>query len=596
MRRKTTWYKYAAKLYNSTGTYFEREVLKLSKLIWPDITQPPNSAFWDKNGVDLFVYSDNGIFPCVIQCKGFEVLELKGSQVQQVYNSVDSFIQSGYKCDLYLLVHNRDGRSQSFRNKVNSKLDELIELGIAKEAFLLDRKAFLDMLSDEIKVIIKESLIKHNNNLVMKYQNLFEFGTKHISTIPVLDSELSFKQGRVCDYISANATQSMNIADIFSTSTKHGWTLITGKAGAGKTTAALLATTLPGKSVIFIRCGSLSSKKLLTGTNVLIREFLNQLDLFENGDEDEENLFIELASPLVNNILSNSESGYILIIDGLDENITYSNLKGLQHLNNQLSDFRCTIILTTRMEHFSDLFGNFSSAFSELSSKSNKNARLLELCNWEVEHVFEFLESILSDNQSSAINSNIHDLVSLIEKNEHTEFYGDLLFNPLFLQFIVEDVAENGLRSMDRGSLIRGWVRRKIWRDREATERISIACDIDISEFSAKMIQLLENIASIMIQKTNSVFELMEYIDCKIIEKEAKKVFITQEATILSIMLNSVLLPISFREGINLNITFSFRTFHEYFLAAYIVRNNLPVEEYPEVIKTFYEDIISNAT
>ena len=50
---------------------FERKALPCLRLRWPTMQQAPSTASWDRKGIDLFTWEEQGPFTCVVQCKGF---------------------------------------------------------------------------------------------------------------------------------------------------------------------------------------------------------------------------------------------------------------------------------------------------------------------------------------------------------------------------------------------------------------------------------------------------------------------------------------------------------------------------------------------
>src|SRR5687767_10600521 len=82
---------------------FERKALPCLRLRWPIMQQAPATASWDRKGIDLFTWEEEGPFTCVVQCKGFRERELGLKQIQQVEESIDSFRQSHEKAKTFIL-------------------------------------------------------------------------------------------------------------------------------------------------------------------------------------------------------------------------------------------------------------------------------------------------------------------------------------------------------------------------------------------------------------------------------------------------------------------------------------------------------------
>ncbi len=317
------------------------------------------------------------------------------------------------------------------------------------------------------------------------------------------------------------------------------------------------------------------------------------LDEFE--DEDRQ-ILDELAGPLLSSLMERPDSPYILILDGLDENRVFAKVDGLQRLSNQLADLNCPIVLTTRQEHISSMFGDFSSAFSEFSTKKGprRHARMLTLEQWTESHVHQFVCEAL-ERPTGKEKKHLSDFLDSLSNGTYVQFYGQLPFNPLFLQFILEDVMKGGVRTAGRAQLLRSWIESKIWRDRNKFTRVSLDDSLDRIDLVSRIIELMENVAYVMTCRDPGGYELLESIDSTSVVREAEKSFALSSDPILAVLLNSVLVPQTFRRGSVLRITFAFRVFHEYFLASYLVRHNLQDSGYPDNVKSFYSEIKSQS-
>ncbi len=99
--------------------------------------------------------------------------------------------------------------------------------------------------------------------------------------------------------------------------------------------------------------------------------------------------------------------------------------------------------------------------------------------------------------------------------------------------------------------------------------------------FTLLKTRLKENVAFSMTTQIQQTYALTETVDSEIIAEEAKKIFNDNSGQVLSILLNSVLMAQTVRHGSVLKVIFAFKIFQEYFLASYIVRENLSDNGYP---------------
>lgn len=589
------WKRCSGALALATERNFEREVLPFLRLLWPSLQQVRESErkSWDAKGIDLLVWADRGLFPCIVQCKGFRVQRLGYDQIRQTEESIEKFRKSDVSCYQYLLVHNRDARFKEFNSKINERLKKLVSEGKAKKAALWDQHTLLREAFDRMKEIINDALRQHSRQLLNHFQSLFDFGHYYIPTVPVAEKRLIFKRDKPCSCKQVHPISSRNVRELLLSPSKTRWTLLTGRFGTGKTTAVLHAATSSDRVIILVPCATLPSSPRAVSTNKLFGEILKSLKILDDFDDQDRSVLYRIAGPVFAHLLRRQKSPYAVILDGLDENRAYTDQEGLQQLSNQLVELNCPIVMTTRAEHLDNMFGDFSSAFYELSTKKRQNARLFELAKWDKDQVLELVNQVLIE-VTGAKKKRLSEFVRILKTNEYINLYDELPFNPLFLQFILEDVVTRGVQWANRCVLLRDWVKRKIWRDRHKVKRIAPGdSGIDVEDFCGRMITLMENVANLMTSKANDVYQLVEFIDSVHIRKEAEKLFNVSSDPLLGILLNSVLVPQSLRRESTLNVTFAFRVFHVYFLASYLVRKGASDEGYPDAVKSFYSEIKS---
>ncbi len=590
MRRSSVWQRLSHSLAVATELDFQTKALPVLRLCWPSLVQTPNRRTWDEKGIDLLVWEDQGPFPCCVQCKGFHVQNLSYNQIRQAEESIDKFLASDVTCDTYLLVHNRDGRHKEFNTRVRQRLDQVVSEGKAMEAHLWDRQTLLNRAFDWMKTTLDANLHQYSEGLLRYFQSLFRYGHYYIPTVPIAERRLVFKRGEPCSVKKIHEVESLEVGKLLLSASETRWTLLAGMFGFGKSTAVLHAATSSDRVVIFVRCATLPVSPLATSTNMLLEEIVKSLHFFEESEYQD--LLCELAGPTLATLLRNPNSPYALILDGLDENRVYSNLTGLQLLSNQLAELTCPIVLTTRTEHLSSMFGDFSSAFYEFSTKNGpgRGARLLELGLWEKEQVIQLVSQAESDTRGVG-KRRLQEFLDLVKESRYEALYGQLPLSPLFLQFILEDVVEHGVRKAARSLLIRSWVERKIRRDRALAERISPERSIDMEDFVARMIKLMENIAGSMISRTEEGYDLTESISSDVISEKASQLFNVSGDPILGVLLNSALVPVSRRCGSSLDVAFAFKVIQECFLGAYLVRRDFSDDGYPNAVESFYSEI-----
>jgi hypothetical protein len=604
---RTVWQAWGHELSQTQGHEFTAKIAPLLRLFHPCLD------FHDVPGADLVVWNEDEPFPYAIQCQGFDDLRLGIEQAQIVKDSVNKFISTGYICEKYYVVHNSQGgaggqRFKEFNDSVNIYLKSLCEIGRAKEARLIDRRKFITEVSCRLESHLNTKLKTYSENLKDSIQRRFKFSSYYIPGVPLSEREISFRD---FDFPvlgdSKNLLGKQNAREsIISDSKKIRWTLLHGEPGTGKTTTALQASALKGKTVLFVPCELFEFRDLQSGTNLLLEQIIRALNLLGNefSDEDKE-IILGFSGATLSNILENSND-HALIFDGLDENRFYSDPKigGLKRLSDRLENFDCSIILTTRTSHFRASYEELSQALSSSAEPSHyrKFARLLELTKWQITQVIELIEQILFNinNLSDSEKESLAEFRDILTNGEYQYLYGELPFNPLFLQFILEDIVDIGLQQSNRISLIYRWIRRKIRRDLLITTR-SFLIDKASQNFDSEiaidaMLWLMEYVAEKMVVETDEGYELKEYIEFIEIEEETKRIFGVNSVALIDILLNSVLTSQAnlcgfYYRSSKDRITFIFKIFHEYFLACILVRRKQKAFGFPEPVRAFCKEI-----
>lgn len=175
---------------------FERRLLPLIRIIWPDSVVPPAMRWLDRSGIDILVWSDSGPFPLVIQCKGFKVPEeqIGKSQIDQCKDSIVSFRDSGLRAETYLLIHNRTGRNVSFRTNVEAEIQKLVESGQVRRAEVWDRQRLLKEVFNRMLEIVR-SAIESNRIDAQIYGEHILF--EPIEQVPFASSDLTADPNRL---------------------------------------------------------------------------------------------------------------------------------------------------------------------------------------------------------------------------------------------------------------------------------------------------------------------------------------------------------------------------------------------------------------
>lgn len=591
---------WAGLLATSEEDDFERKVLPLLRLFWPPMRQAPRKKSWDARGIDLMVWSDTPPFACVVQCKGFKVQQLGADQARQAEESIERFKASDSRTKTYLLVHNRDGRDRQFATRVSQALAVLVQSGKAEEAYLWDRQTLLKKAFDQMQAVLTRALHAYSSDLLGHVQGLFRFGEVRVSNVPAVEEELIFRRDAPCKRHRLSASSPRNVGEIIEGSSGRQWTILSGIFGLGKTSAALHAARLSARPVVLLPCATVPEAVFRSGqTNALTGHVSRILNLLDEVEDQDREALQKMAASVLSYLLRSVSSPFVFVLDGLDEHRALASLEGLQQLCNQLAEFSCPVVLTTRREHFDLLFGSFDVALSGLAPKygTQRVATGIDLQPWTRRESLALVSGAieLAGPEESA---RLTELRTLIEERRAEEIYGDLLYHPLFLQFILEDVACNGIRRQGRAALLRGWIERKLRRDRmalvpgTATARAEVHEGLDIDESIAKMVHAMEDIAFGMTCETRAGFELLESIDASAIRRIIHDVFGDPRPGLLPVLLNSLLVVHDRRPGGDHLVGFALRILQEYLLASRLSRRRADAKGYPDSVQVLHSEIL----
>lgn len=258
LSRSAVWKDLSHTLSITTGRDFEREVLRLLKLKWPDLQQAKPLKTWDRLGVDLLVPSDASPLPCVVQCKGLEVLEINNTHKKLALDSISKFQESGISTDHYLLIHNRDGKNRDFANEIESALKKLLSSGSAAKVALWDRQRFLGEVFAFVGDLLEQRLREYSRQTLTRFQELFRFGRCRVSSVPVTESRMKLKRNSPAVLEEMVEQDALEIS--WHLKTQKGvprWSILVGNFGLGKTAAALHLGIQSDRVVIHVPCAAI---------------------------------------------------------------------------------------------------------------------------------------------------------------------------------------------------------------------------------------------------------------------------------------------------------------------------------------------------
>ncbi len=592
---------WSGRLSVTQGDGFELAVLPLLRVLWPGLRQAPRLQAWDQRGIDLFVWADSGPFPCAIQCKGFKVQELGPRQIRDIERSMRKFLRSDATAGTYLIVHNRDGRNRELARRVNVLLEHIVRSGKARQAYLWDRQEVVRRAFGGMEAVLERALQSRSRGLAEHFAGLFRFAGCHVDDVPVSERTLTFRRGMAADLGDLQGPILRNPTALLEEASGTKWIMLSGQFGVGKTTAALAAATGSRRPTVFVPCQAVAADVFTAGsTNGLAKHIVNSLSLLDEVNEQDRLPLTGMASAVFSYLLRKPNSPFLFVLDGLDEHHVLATLSGLQRLSNQLAEFSCPVVLTTRREHLDSMLGDFNTAFSELGSKFAKvrQATVFYLDQWtqrEVTAVVQRAALVIDDEERDRFKA----LAAAVDTG--TQPYGDLIFHPLFLQFILEDVAEGRVAPANRARLIQNWVERKIRRDREtwvpnaAAERVQVRAHMDTDEFVERICTAMAGIATEMSLERDGQRQLAEGLAADRIVAIVREEMGGGDVNLLPVLLNSVLTTLGPRRGARIQVGFALRVLHEYFAAVDLVSRRAPLDGWPATVRSLANEIATAA-
>jgi hypothetical protein len=603
---KTEAKRLSANLAASEERDFERLALPLIRVIWPEAIPPPARKAWDQQGVDQLVWSDTPPFSLIVQYKGFHVsdAELGRHQIAQCRASIAAFRATGKRAETYLLIHNRTGQNRIFREAVEAELQTLTASGQVGQAQLWDRQRFVNEAFDAMARFLAQALRTANLGVTDVFADLEPLRCAPLEAVPLRVGELHVDQHRGRQLPSFTAAylgdpvQELTDSD----SESAGLSLLVGEFGYGKTTAALRALR-EREQALYVPAARLNHATV--GSRFLLSQFIDTDSLLEPFPEKEREALAGIASTVLERILEDPTTPVLLILDGLDESPLANQKGGLLTLFNCLRGVKVPVILTARTEYWYARWEEFQEirtapVHTGRATHAYRRHRVIELLPWEDAQISQLVrrfQSSLSDSQES---ERLDTLVQVIEHGEYEPYYGDVPRRPLFLRFILDSVAQNGVRKVGRARLFDEWVERKVTRDIRhpaalGSSRTPIAgSEESIGTTLELAYDAMERAAAAMFAWDEGQM-LPTCTVASILRGADPRLAAVIEPT--GLFLNSLLLPVSPRSspGVSLSVRFAHRAFQEFFLARFVIRHPDAIPggvELPQAVRKWVRDIL----
>lgn len=572
-------------LATKTADDFERAVLRLLRLIWPDAVGTPRRRKFDRAGADHLVWSDDVPFPVVVQCKGWEVLEdeIGDSQIDQCLASIDSFRKGGLKTDSYILIHNRLGKNKAFREAVETALKTLVSSGLAARAELWSRQRVGHEAFETLYRRYLADLPRFNLSKIEIYNWMEQTNWEPIHTVPLESRILTVDQYRLVE----SGTKEQKTADPCREilNARERFFILLGPAGFGKSTTAFRLAREGANQAVYIPAASIT--KSINNTRELLRQAVSLESLLKDSSPDDYETHESVALVVIGKLLKQQSTPLMLIIDGLDESVFFNKPGGVQYLMNLLKDedVRVPVLMTARSEYWHRKEADFSTSFGIQGIKGTRKVRdirLVELQAWGENQMLGLVRRVRNETPEADKTARLDELEKLIAGGRYADFYGDIPKRPLFMRFIIETVLETDPHQVDRSQLVREWVRQKILRDvsnpkQFGGRRVPIDSETEVLTTIELAFLAMTHAASLMTKIEEQSLVLLPSCRFDSLTAAHPRLGSIKEPT--GIVLNSLLIPVSVPLGDASHIGFAHRLFQEYFLGKAIAEKIIIVNE-----------------
>jgi hypothetical protein len=566
------------------GLAFQRKLLPLLRILFPDTVEAPPQRSIDQRGIDLLCWGQGSVLPLVVQAKGFSVreAEIGASQAQQFLRSIRDFQQSGLKADTYLLIHNRDNRKDELRLPLERELASMVETGQVRRAELWDRQQLLTEAFGAMLRYLRESLARPRR--VGARSNVFD-KVPLLSAVPYSLSTLVMDQYK----LTSISTPKRRIADPTQAIVPpkgYRFTFLIGEFGFGKTTTVLRAATSATATLLHVPAAVITTD--IVGTKDLAIQCIDTEQLLAPFLEEDRPVLRLIARGPIEYLLKDPRSPLILVFDGLDESPFLARRGGLNWFVNFLYQLRVPVILTARTEFWRTRQADFGSSFGAplvIERKRTMKAQLVELLPWEPEQILALVEAFATSLKEQTQRSHVLVLAGVLRTKEFDQYYGDIPKRPLFLRCILDCVVAMGVHAVGRAQLMEEWVSMKITRDLTnpglvgGIGRLPITSDDEgLTATLALAYKAMEAAALAMTTIDAGNVELTPSCTLSQLQTAAadKRLDVITDPT--GLVLNSLLTPVAnWHHTTELALQFAHRAFQEYFLARALVRRSTAI-------------------
>lgn len=529
-------------------------VLPLLRVRWPALlpAAPPLS---------FCVPEDSGDLAVAVLCRAYSTFALTHEHADELARALDALRALGPRIGALVVLHNQDGRSAPFRERVLLTLASLQAAGLARQVLLLSRELLLRDAFDAMVERLGEAVAQRSAACAPEPGLIAP-----LAEVPLQSSELradpfqlrstSPPEARLCDPAALLLTEAAPPI-----------TFLIGEAGFGKTTAALRTFSLRDHQVLYVPGAQITPE---LNTKALLLQCLEGASLFAAAPPAEQAVLTLLARPAFEHLLKRPERRIAILLDGLDESFFLTRRGGLQILLNLLREVRAKVVLIARKEYWYARQGDFRSFFgiAAASPRPERPVRLIELLPWDDAQIAQLSRRHREGLLDPAQRVRLDRFIAAVEGGAYARYYGDIPRRPLFLRFILETVAHHDVHQVGRARLFAEWASLKILRDAAAGRPPILEPEEGADTTCALAFRAMERVAWHMAQVREGELELLPACALEDALRDDDRLGALVEPT--GLLLNSLLIPTAPRSDHPLEVRFAHRAYQEYFLSRYL--------------------------
>lgn len=573
-----------AQLASSTADECERVVHQLIGIVWPETDRSGVGWTTDHAGMDLFVWSDEKCLPLAVQVKGFRVQddEFGPKQFEQCEKSVETYLTGPWRTKQYVFVHNKLLKESKYRDRLQGMMDDIVGAGKADVAEVWDRHTLLhrafESLNQKFMNILRTAPLK----LALKD------GLPDVLPITPLES-VPYRRWTLRTSLQRSKTSTNpqelvgDVPSVLGSPPECNYRVVLAEFGFGKTTALLQASAHSKLPMLYAPGAAVSSK--VQGAKDLFFQLFDVRDVLAGLPERSYAVAEFMMRPLLERALAKEESGFILVIDGLDESAFLHWRGGMQKLFNILRQVRIPVVVALRTEFWHYKQSEFETAIGLLPDTHphghGVTAEVVELTAWRVSEISEYVKRSINAAERADVQEHLEQLLSLINTGEYDRVYGDIPKRPLFLRMIVDSVAVLGLPGEKEGpaSLMMRWIDQKVSRDIAAPMRFSeegrthlVRRHEPAELVRRKVWQAMVTAAAAMTESMEGLLELTGACNWDRVLELCPA--LSDVDDVASLSLHSLLLPTKDASPVSgWRLRFAHRSFQEFLLACFIIKN-----------------------